>query len=239
MDNIALITGASRGIGAACAERLAADGWLVIVNYHISERKARELAEKTGGAAICADVAEPSQVSAMFDEIEDRYGTVRLLVNNAGISHFGLFTDMTYEQWRRVFAVNTDGVFNCSSRALRGMIRKHRGSIINISSMWGVCGASCEAAYSASKAAVIGLTKALAKEVGPSGIRVNCIAPGVIDTDMNASLGDSTMEQLREETPLGVIGTPEDIAEAVAFLASDKAGFITGQIIGVNGGILI
>lgn len=236
---VALITGASRGIGAQCARKLAQNGWQVIINYKNSKQAALSLANELGTIAICADVAVDEQVSAMFEQIEQAYGGVELLVNNAGIAYQGLLTDMSYEQWRHIFSVNVDGVFSCTKYALPYMIRQHKGSVINISSMWGVCGASCEVAYSASKAAVIGLTKALSKEVGPSGIRVNCIAPGVIDTDMNMSLDEDTMCQLREETPLGVIGKAEDIAEAVNFLASASSGFITGQVLGVNGGFVI
>lgn len=239
MSSVALVTGASRGIGAACARKLAADGWKVIVNYRTSKEKAETIADEIGGFAVCADVADEKQTAAMFEQITERFGGVDLLVNNAGIAHIGLLTDMTYEKWRRIFAVNVDGVFNCSKLALKHMTRQHSGAIINISSMWGICGASCEAAYSASKAAVIGLTKALAKEVGPSNIRVNCVAPGVIDTEMNAELDSVTIKALCEETPLGVLGTPSDIAELVSFLASEKAKFITGQVISSNGGIVI
>ena len=239
MNGVALVTGASRGIGAACARALAKDGWRVAVNYRASAEKAEAVAAEIGGMAFCADVSSSEQVEEMFEKIEKSLGGVDLLVNNAGISHIGLFADMTDEQWRRIFAVNVDGVFNCSRRALKSMIRRHSGGIINISSMWGICGGSCEAAYSATKAAVIGLTKALAKEVGPSNIRVNCVAPGVIDTEMNAELDEEAISALKDETPLGILGTPEDIAALVSFLASDSAKFITGQVISSNGGIVI
>ena len=231
----ALVTGASRGIGAACAERLASDGYEVIVNYLNSERQALELAKKIGGRAIKADVADAGQVRAMFNEA----GDVDLLVCNAGIDCYGLFSDTDPDSWRRLFAVNVDGVYNAIQCALPAMIRKKQGRIITISSMWGITGASCEAGYSATKAAVIGLTKALAKELGPSGIRVNSIAPGVIDTDMNRGFGPEDIQALKDETPLGTIGRGEDIAGMVSFLAGPGGDFITGQIISVNGGIVI
>ena len=231
----ALITGASRGIGAACARALAEDGYHVYINYHKSKAAAEELAFDLGGIAVQADVSDPAAVAAMFSAT----GPVDLLVCNAGIAFSGLFAEITPEIWRKIFAVNVDGVYNCCKCALPHMIHKKAGNIITMSSIWGVTGASCETAYSAAKAAVIGLTKALAKEVGPSGIRVNCVAPGVIDTDMNGALSPEDMAALREETPLGCIGAPADVANAVRFLASEKSGFITGQVLGVNGGFLI
>lgn len=231
----ALVTGASRGIGRACAEKLAKDGYSVIVNYVNSSDAARAVAEATGGIAVRADVSDPTAVAEMFRGA----GDIDALVCCAGISEEGLFTDLTPDDWRRMFAVNVDGVFNCCREAVPGMVRKKRGSIVIISSIWGITGASCEVAYSASKAALIGMTKALAKELGPSGVRVNCVAPGVIDTDMNAHHSAETMDALRDDTPLGVIGTPEDVAELVSFLVSDRALFITGQVISPNGGFLI
>ncbi len=171
----------------------------------------------------------------MFEEV----GSVDVLVNNAGISSQKLFTDITDDEWKRTIGVNLDGVFYCCRNALPYMIRQKSGAIINIGSMWGEVGASCEVHYSASKAGVIGLTKALAKEVAPSGVRVNCIAPGVVMTDMMSDFDDTTIEELKDETPLGRLGTPEDIAAAVLFLASDDASFITGQTLGVNGGFII
>ena len=235
MNKKALISGASRGIGAACARRLAADGWEVFINFSASGERAEALAAELGGHAIEADVSDAAQVKAMFEQI----GAVGLLVCCAGVSEYGLLTDMTDEAWRRLFAVNVDGVFNCTQAVLGGMISEKSGVIVNISSMWGQVGASCEVSYSAAKAAVIGLTKALAKEVGPSGVRVNCVCPGVIDTDMNAELDEETRAALRDETPLERIGTPEDVARAVAYLCSEEASFITGQILGVNGGMII
>lgn len=239
-----LITGASRGIGAATARLFVEEGHRVILNYHTSKQAAQQLTDELNTArpcaeAICADVSDPAQVEAMFSRAEARFGPVDVLVNNAGVAWQGLLTDMTAAQWDALFAVNVGGMFHCCKRALPGMIHKKQGCIVNLSSIWGIAGASCEAAYSASKAAVIGLTRALAKEVGPSGIRVNCVAPGVVDTDMNAALDAETLAALREDTPLGVIGTPDDIAASIAFLASPRAQFITGQVLSPNGGYLI
>jgi 3-oxoacyl-[acyl-carrier protein] reductase len=237
----ALITGSSRGIGKAIAKQLAKDGFNVIVNYTKSKDQAEKLVLELNSAynvdctSVCADVSEREQVEKMFSEA----GKVDILVNNAGIAQQKLFTDITENDWDRMFAVDVKGVFNCCQCALPYMIHQKSGKIINISSMWGQVGGSCEVHYSAAKAAVIGFTKALAKEVGSSGIQVNCIAPGVINTEMNSNLDENTMEELKEETPLGVIGMPKDIANAVSFLASDKADFITGQILGVNGGMII
>lgn len=228
----ALITGASRGIGAAAARALARDGWRVIINYNRSAEAAEALAAELGGIAVQADVSDFAQVQAMFARI----GPVDLLVNNAGISHYGLLTDVTEAEWRSIFGINIDSVYHCCRCALPHMIRSQQGCIINVSSVWGMYGASCEVAYSASKAAVIGLTRALAKEVGPSNIRVNCITPGVIDTDMMSGFSEADKAALCDETPLCRLGVPADPAELIAFLASDKASFLTGQVIGVDGG---
>ena len=233
----ALVTGGSRGIGAAVCRRLAEDGFRVVVHFNRSREKAealvRELTEKTGlpHLALPAELAERAQVEELFRLA----GPVDVLVNNAGIAQQKLFTDITEDDWRRMFAVDVDGVFRCCQCALPHMIHEKSGCIINIASIWGEIGASCEVHYSAAKAAVIGLTKALAKELGPSHIRVNCVSPGVIDTEMNAMFDEETMRDLCESTPLGRIGSPEDIAAAVSFLASDAASFITGQILSVNG----
>lgn len=237
----ALITGASRGIGSAIARQLAKDGFRVIVNYNHSEKEAKQLITEINNTygiectALHADVTDRVQVDAMFAAV----GGVDVLVNNAGIAQQKLFTDITEQDWDRMFDVDVKGVFNCCQCALPHMIHQKRGKIINISSMWGQVGASCEVHYSAAKAAVIGLTKALAKEVGPSNIQVNCIAPGVIQTEMNAHLDEDALHELKKETPLGVIGTAADIAGAASFLAGGKSDFITGQILGVNGGLII
>lgn len=232
MPGKALVTGASRGIGAAVARALRRDGWRLILNYNRSEAEALLLARELDAEAVCCDVSDPEQVEEMFRKA----GGVDLLVNNAGIAHSGLLTDLTEEGWRRLLSVNTDGAFRCSRCAIPHMVRQKSGCIIFVSSVWGLHGASCEAAYSASKAALIGLTRALAKELGPSGIRVNCVAPGVIDTDMLSSLGADDRAALVDDTPLGRLGTPADVAELVAFLASGRAAFITGQVVGIDGG---
>jgi len=238
----ALVTGSSGGIGKAVATRLAAEGYRMVLHYHKNEKSARSLLEKLTRAygeeaAVLAraDLSDSAQVAELFGAA----GKIDLLVNNAGIAQQKLFTELTDQDWDDMFNVDVRGVFLCCRAVLPAMIREKSGCIINISSMWGQVGASCEVHYSAAKAAVIGLTKALAKEVGPSGIRVNCIAPGVIATEMNAGFSEETMEQLRQETPLYRIGSPEDIAQAAAFLASPRAGFITGQVLGVSGGMVI
>lgn len=248
-----LITGSSRGIGAEIARLAFLSGeYNVIINYNKSSVRATMLREeleeissrnkdkKYGGViAVCADVSKEADVNYLFDKAEEVFGKVDVLVNNAAISSYSLFQDLTLEQWHDTMAVNLDSVFLCSKRALAKMIRGKAGRIINISSMWGICGSSCEVHYSASKAAVIGLTKALAKEVGPSGITVNCVAPGVIDTEMNKALSKQDLDALCEETPLGCIGKCEDIAKIVMFLAGDGGNFITGQVISPNGGMVI
>ena len=243
--HVVLITGASRGIGAAAAELCAAQGWDVALNYRANKALPEGLADRLAQTyrvktlAVAADVADAAAVDAMFAAVEAALGPVDVLVNNAGIAQMGLFTDLTEAEWDRVFDVNCKGMFLCSRRALPGMIAAHRGSIINLSSMWGQVGASCEVAYSAAKAAVIGLTKALAKEVGPSGIRVNCVAPGVIATDMNAALTAEDIAALEEETPLCRIGTAAETAEAILWLAGEKSAFVTGQVLAPNGGIVV
>ena len=240
----ALITGASRGIGAATARRLARAGYAVAVNYCNSEERALALVEELRAEghtamAVRADVSDPEQVQAMVDNVLDKFCQLDILVCNAGRSWVGLLGDMTVAEWRELFSVNLDSVFYCCKAVLPHMIHRKKGKIITISSMWGQVGASCEAAYSASKAGVIGLTKALAKELGPSGIAVNCVAPGVIDTEMNKNLTDEDLDALREETPLERIGKAEDVAESVLFLASEGADFITGQVLCPNGGLII
>ena len=239
MQKVVRVTGGSRGIGKAICEKFAAEGYTVAVNYEKSKEKAEALAEKIGGKAYCADVSDYIAVSKMFDEIEAELGEVSVLINNAAISTYGLFQDCSDEEWERIFGVNVKGVFNCSKRAVGNMVKNHSGSIVNISSVWGVTGGSCECHYSATKAAVIGYTKAMAKELGLSGIRVNCIAPGAADTDMNARFSKEDLESVAEETALGYIAKPEEIAEAVFFAASEKASYITGAVINVNGGMVI
>ena len=242
MSASVLITGASGGIGQALARVFAQKGWGVGIHCHRGEEAARALTEelrRQGARAFCyqADVSREDQVGAMFAQAREDLGFLEVLVNNAGISWRGLLTDMTLAQWERVFAVNVTGAFLCCREALPEMIRQKRGCIVNISSMWGQQGASCEAAYSASKAALIGLTQALAREEGPSGIRVNCVAPGVIDTPMNGALSQEDLDALREETPLERVGSPEEVAQAVLSLVENP--FITGQTLGVNGGFVI
>ncbi len=229
-----LITGASRGIGAACARLFAKSGYDVIINYNNSKEEALRLAREIGAETIRADVSSSAQVDDMFKAA----GEVNILVNNAGISGFYMLDAMSDDEWNKMIGVNLNGVFYCTRAVLPQMLRRKSGAIVNVSSMWGICGSSCEAAYSASKAGVIGLTKALAKEVGPSGIRVNCVAPGVIDTDMNKKLGGDAIKELCEETPLGRLGSPEEVARAILFLADDD-GFITGQVLSPNGGLVI
>lgn len=239
MAKVVLVTGGSRGIGAAVCRKFAAEGYTVAINYEKSEEKAKALADEIGGRAFRADVSDYAEVSKMFSEIEEQLGGVNVLVNNAAVSVVGLFQDMTESEWERLFGVNVKGVFNCAKRAVGNMLGEQAGSIVNLSSMWGVTGGSCEAHYSAAKAAVIGYTKALAKELGPSGIRVNCVAPGTVATEMNAHLSKEDLDALAEEAPLGRIGTPEEIAEAVFFLASERASFITGEVLNINGGFVI
>lgn len=239
-----LVTGASRGTGAQCARAFAKAGCDVAVNYCRSEEKAIALVEElrsygVHAIAVQANVGDSAQVSAMFEKVKAELGAADILVNNAGIAHVGLLTDMTDGDWKKLIDTNLSGAFYCCRAALPDMIRAHSGAIVNIASMWGEVGASCEAAYSAVKAGVIGLTKALAKEVGSSGIRVNAVSPGVVMTDMMAGFSDEDVAALKDDTPLMTLGTPEDIAEAVLFLASDKAKFITGQVLSVNGGMVI
>ena len=241
MRRTVIITGASRGIGRACAELFAKEGCNVVVNFLTHEQKALELCGKLESLGACAlpvqaDVSERSGAKKIAESALGRFGTIDVLVNNAGIAQQKLFTDITDSDWQRMLSVNLTGVFNCCQAVLPTMIHNKSGRIVNISSVWGVHGASCEVHYSASKAAVIGLTKALAKEVGPSGILVNCVAPGVIDTDMNSALTDGDMAELRDETPLGRIGTPDEAARAIVFLSSEDASFVTGQVLGVGGG---
>ena len=244
MEKIALVTGASRGIGRAVAARLARDGWAVAMGYRVRRDKAEELAAqltKEGCRVMTcqADVSRRDEVEKMVRQVEQTFGPVSLLVNNAGIAGQCQLQDLTDERWREFFSVNVDGAFYASRAVLPAMLHAHRGCIVNISSIWGQRGASCEVAYSATKAALIGLTRSLAAELAPSHIRVNCVAPGVIRTDMLDELPPEVLPQLAEQTPMGRLGTPEDIAGAVAFLAAPEADFITGQVLTCDGGFIL
>ncbi len=238
-----LITGASRGIGAAAARLFAQNGYTVVVNYRADKTGAdalvAEITANGGDAfAVCADVADAAAVDAMVKTVLLRTGHVDVLIHNAGIAQQALLTDTTPEDWRRMMGVHLDGAYHCAHALIPSMVRRQCGCILTVSSMWGEVGASCEVAYSAAKAGLIGFTKALAKELGPSGITVNCVTPGVIDTAMCAVLDKQTQSELADETPLGRLGTPEDVANALLFLASEQASFITGQVLGVNGGFI-
>ena len=239
----ALVTGGARGIGKAICRALANDGYNIAINYSSSYDEAVKLKEElsimTQAEIFKADVSDSQQVNDMFNAVEEIFGGVDLLVNNAGIAGQVLFTDITDDMWQRMIGVNLTGAFNCCRRALPRMINEKSGNIINIASMWGEVGASMEVHYSATKAGLIGLTKALAKEVGLSGIRVNAVSPGVVLTDMMSAFSDEDKELLKEETPLNTLGSPSDVADAVSFLASDKSKFITGQVLSVNGGFVI
>ena len=228
-----LVTGGSRGIGAAAVELFAGRGDRVFFLYEKNHDAARMVSQKTGAVGICCDVSDGNQVRDAFSQI----GQVDILVCNAGIVHYGLMSMMGEAAWDRIFDVNVKGIYHCVNAAMPGFLKEHRGCVITVSSMWGQVGSSCEAAYSATKGAVIALTKALAKELGPSGIRVNCVAPGVIMTDMCASVEPEILEEMAQETPVGRNGTPMDVAKAMAYLAD--AEFVTGQVLPVNGGYII
>ena len=236
-----LITGGSRGIGAACVRKFADEGFAVAFFYNGSEEAARKVAEETGALAIKCDVSDNEAVRLGIAEACSHFSAdaFDVIVCNAGISVEGQIQDLTDEEWDRLSGVNLSGVINTVRASVPGMISSKSGSIVIMSSMWGISGASCEAAYSAIKAAVIGLGQGLAKELGPSGIRVNMVAPGVIDTDMNKGRSPEDWEEILADTPLGRIGNPEEVAELIFFLASEKAGFITGQTIGIDGGFVI
>ncbi len=232
MKNV-LITGGSRGIGAAAVRAFAARGDQVYFLYEKEHVCARQVAAETGGIPICCDVSDGAQVKKAFEAIP----SLDILVCNAGICRTGLLQNLPEPDWDRLFAVNVKGIYHCVQQAVPLFLKNHSGSIVTVSSMWGQVGASCEAAYSATKGAVIALTKALAQELGSSGIRVNCVSPGVIRTDMCANVAPEILEQLRQETPIEKLGTPEDVAQAMIYLAD--AEFVTGQVLPVNGGLII
>lgn len=228
-----VITGGSRGIGAEAVRQFAARGDRVYFLYKNAHEKANAVARQTGATPLCCDVADGQAVKQAFSQIPD----VDILICNAGISHFGLLGQTTEAQWDTLFDVNVKSIYHCVNEAMPYFLKKQAGSIITVSSMWGQTGASCEVAYSATKGAVIAMTKALAQELGPSGIRVNCVAPGVIETDMCAAISPEAMAELKEQTPLGRLGTAADVAKAMVYLA--EAEFVTGQVIAVNGGFVI
>lgn len=239
-----LITGASRGIGKSIAKIFAENSYNVVINYNKSEDEAKELYDELNDKGYSvrifkADVSNVLEVNSLVNYCIGQFEKIDVLINNAGISKSNLFTDISYEEWNEIMSVNLNGVFYTTKKALQYMLPEMNGKIINISSIWGIAGGAYEVHYSASKAAIIGMTKALAKELGPSNITVNCIAPGVIKTDMLNNLNEDTLQMLIDETPLMKLGTPEDIAKCALFLASDAADFITGQVISPNGGFII
>lgn len=239
MTKVAFVTGGAKGIGAAIVKRLIKDGYKVAFTYNNSEDKATSLAGELGEncKAVKLDITDSNAVNTAIADVERNFGEIGVLVNNAGIAEQSLFTDITDEMWHKMIETNLSGAFYCSRAVLKYMINRKQGKIINISSIWGEIGGSCEVHYSAAKAGLIGMTKALAKEVGLSGITVNSVSPGVILTDMTSHFDEDTMNELKSETPLNRIGTPEDVAGTVAFLASSDADFITGQDFAVNGGM--
>ncbi len=234
-----LITGGSRGIGRSMVETFSKAGYAVAFTYKNSENEAKSLAELTGALAICADSAIEADVNSAVRHTIEKFGKIDCLINNSGVSSFSLFTDLTLEEWNNTLAVNLTGAFLYSRAVAKDMISRKSGRIINITSMWGIVGSSCEVHYSASKAGLIGMTKAMAKELGPSGITVNAIAPGLIETDMNKSLSEDDIAEVIDATPVMKIGIPSDVAKAALFLASDEASFITGDVINVSGGYVM
>ncbi len=235
----ALITGGSRGIGRAMVELFSSNGYSVAFTYKSSVKDAEELSLRTGAVAIRADSASATEIVGAVNRVVELFGHIDCLVNNAAVSGFSLFTDISDELWQHTVDVNLTSAFIYSREVARCMLKRKEGRIINITSMWGIVGSSCEVHYSATKAGLIGLTKALAKELGPSGITVNAIAPGVINTDMNSSLDEQALAALKDETPLMRIGEPSEVAEAALFLASDKAAFITGEVLNLSGGYIV
>ena len=244
MGGTAFVTGGSRGIGRAVVRRLAAEGFAVGIDYLQAKEAAEALAAEicaAGGRALAvqADVSDRDAVTAAIGQVEAAFGPITCLVNNAGIAEPHQFQDIDSTFWHRIFAVNVDGAYHTIQAVLPGMIHRKAGTIVNISSIWGQRGASCEVAYSATKAAIIGLTRSLAAELAPSGIRVNCVAPGVIHTDMVEVLGEDTLRSLAEETPMGRLGKPEDVAAAVAFFCREESAFVTGQVLTADGGFIL
>lgn len=236
----ALITGASSGIGRAAAQAFSQAGYDVVIGYCQSEQEAQALAASLPRAIVVrADVANRAEVDAMIQAAINHFGGIDVVICSAGVAHWGLFQDMTPSQWERLLAVNLSGTFHTTQSALPHLLSRRAGRIITVSSIWGLVGASCEVAYSATKAGIIGLTKALAKELAPSGITVNCVAPGVIDTQMNARLTAEEASELRNEIPMERFGTPEEIAQTMLWLASEHAGYLTGQVISPNGGMVV
>lgn len=238
MSNV-LIIGGSRGIGAATVRRFAAAGDRVVFTYLRSENEADALRQETGAIPVRCDVKHSDSVNIAVDRAVKELGHIDVLVCNAGIADYGLITDIDESRWEEVIDTDLNGVFYCVRHVLPAMISRKSGCIITLGSMWGEVGASCEVAYSAAKAGVIGLTKALAKEVGPSGIRVNCVSPGMIDTEMNSNVDEESVAAIADETPLCRIGKPEEVADVICYLASDDAGFVTGQVVSVNGGLTV
>ena len=243
MKKTVIITGASKGIGRATAKKFAKEGFRVVINYNNSKEEAyaldQELSEITEVISIKADISKKDEAEILVSETVKRFGRIDVLINNAGISmHSALFTDTDEKDWQQIFNVNLFGMFNVTKAALPFMIHEKRGSIVNVSSIWGVSGASCEVLYSSSKSAVNGFTKSLAKELAPSGIRVNAVAPGVIETKMNAFLSEEERKAIEDEIPMGRYGTTEEIASAIYFLASDESSYITGQVLTADGGFL-
>jgi len=230
------ITGGTGGIGESCARLFAKNGYRVFITYKKNEERAKTLCEELGCTAYCVDVCDKAELSKIFETIEKEYNGVDILINNAAVAEQKLFIDIDEDSWRRMIDINLNGVYNAAHGAVSSMIRKKSGVIINVSSIWGVCGASCEVHYSAAKSGVIGFTKALAKELGLSGIRVNCVAPGIIKTEMNSHLTEEDMKEICAEIPLSRAGTAAECAELIYFLASDDASYITGQTIEINGG---
>ena len=239
MNKNVLIIGGSKGIGAEAVRKFRDAGYNVAFTFFHSELEADALRQETGAFPIRCDVKFSTSVKIAVDTAIEKLGTIDVLICNAAISDINMITDLTDARWEEIINTNLNGVFYCIKNVIPQMVSRKSGSIITVSSMWGQVGASCEVAYSASKAGVIGLTKALAKELGPSNIRVNCVAPGMIETDMNTNIAPEVVSEITDETPLGRIGTPKDVADLMTFLADDGSSFITGQVIGINGGLVI